>query len=650
MADAARETQPQSEIAMKDDGIPYSEEWDDIAPAMKNGKAVDLKKTLYTDLVTEWPRSRQESLQQMIPFAPWHEYKYKLKTYPQILTGTEFALWLLENNFATNEQEAQKVGQAVLDRQWIHHMKKKRVGEGFKSEPNFYFSLVPIDWEEMGNLLTNAFSSKEKAKGPGVTFTKDGNLVAARIEERQRREEGGLFTHEALRAGKDPDSMSCEMASVPIPAVLDATPDLCEWMDEWTVEIVEGKTDSAGWIYAKEEFNEQYFEPAELKGVHNVRRRAWVRHARKRPERQKIDRSQIPKKDLEEAAQHGEEADTLLGKMADTMTRVPRQGFMEVIVLHGEALWRKCDSYITVEYRGEIDKSAICKKSDEHRWNHKSFLQIKSDLDPISITVFQNNSGKQKVILGVAEFFVPEGEVDGSRTLKLKPAPGDKTAQIAGFGPNELGTVKIDWKFSVDGLAGGGSGGSSAANALARCMFTLHVKSGVGLNVDRKGLGPCGVMGTSAFRSPKVYLKAVYKGELCEMIAESKRFQFKSEIPFDWKISLDCVPSTPIQVEVCAEGFPNPFARATFEYLGATNEQSGEVPLRGIRESMAAAMNDMSVENLASAGAKLGRLVCDWVYEPLKSSFQEKVEIQEEALHNEGQGRTTSDMLKWWKP
>ena len=42
------------------------------------------------------------------------------------------------------------------------------------------------------------------------------------------------------------------------------------------------------------------------------------------------------------------------------------------------------------------------------------------------------NSGK-KPCLGQIEFFIPEDEVGGDRTMPLKPADDDKSAQLAGY-------------------------------------------------------------------------------------------------------------------------------------------------------------------------------------------------------------------------
>ena len=632
-----------TEVAWKENGLPFSEDWDDIEEDTRKVK----------DYLSEWPKSRVEALTQTLKTAPWHEHKYKLKTYSQIMTGQEIADWLKEMNFAKMDVECESIGQAMVDRHMIYHLKKKREAEGFKVHDKFWFSPTPITHEEFGTLFGRLISEKEKKGEVGVIYRKDGNLVLAVIEERQRRGEpqdgaGRIaFTQDALKEGKDPAPMSCQMGEVPLPAVLDATPDLCEWMNDWAVEEAEG-TDSAGWMYAKD-FNAEKWDKAEA-DIHQVRKRNWVRHARKKPEKKS-------KKDEEEAEEKpkdenriGEDSETMLANMANATTRQPRAGFMEITAHRGEGLWRRCDSFIIVECRDSKDKSSVCKKEKDHAWGHKSFINMKSDLDPITITVFQNNTGKKKTCLGKAEFFVPEDEVGGSRTIRLKPADDDKTAQLAGFGASELGAIAIEWTFAVDGEATAIAVANAGAVQLSRCVLTLHCQTATGLSIDKKRIGPCG-FGVGAVRGAKVYLRAVYKGELCEMIAESKRVSMKSETNFDWKISLDTVPTAPVQLELWAEGLMSGLARLTFEYKDTDHgEHDEELLFRGPdARSMMIAANDTSESAITSAGGHFGKLKCHWQWEPMKSSFQELVEAQESTLDPEGgNNNLTSNLMVGW--
>ena len=199
--------------------------------------AIDL-----SDVLSNWPTERLNALMSSFKTAPWHTYKYHFQTIERVLTGLELAKWLMATNFAKTPNEIIAIGSALINRNVLFHVSKKKIPLGYKDLPDLYYTDVDLESTKPGSPLRSKVAT-------GVQYRKGKDLVTAVIQERQRRAPVG-WTNEMAKG--DPPAFSMEMSEVPLPAVGDATPDQCEWVLDW--EVVVSEATDPWWVALHHQF------------------------------------------------------------------------------------------------------------------------------------------------------------------------------------------------------------------------------------------------------------------------------------------------------------------------------------------------------------------------------------------------------------
>ena len=256
-----------------------------------------------------------------------------------------------------------------------------------------------------------------------------------------------------------------------------------------------------------------------------------------------------PESSKDESTKNAEERhQDLLARTAAYAQRAPRAGFLELKILQGKEL-KSCDSCVVVEYKETKDRSEVCKKLSQHRWDYGCCFTMASDLDPVVISVYQVNAIGRS-LMGETEFYIPEYEVGGSRTLRLKPKEKGETSNST----SELtsyGLVKVAWSFSVDSTTLPAP--PEQREPLKRFFVKLILAKATGITIDRQMLGPCG-MGLITLLPSSCQFRLAYRGEFCEMVALSPKQDFAKNMEVNWSVCVLAVPTSPLVLEIIGRG------------------------------------------------------------------------------------------------
>lgn len=573
---------------------------------------------LRTDYLAQWPADKVMALMQHVRTAPWHDVRYRLQTFPNGMTGAEIVLWLKSANFAKNDEEAHRIGEAMVARRMFYQLNRKTKFTGFAATQKQQYTLEDSftdDNVSLSSKLSRAVKSANEQQVAPFRLVKGNHVVHVVIEERQRRPDPSFpYSSEFLRPVDGP-GMSMDKALVPCPAVDQESPDMCEFVADWEV-IVSEDTDDEGWKYSIDFKEPSRFVKGDVNNKNFLTRlREWQRPARKRIEK-KSERAEAglevdvaPEVEKTDAELEEEKKKELLSKAATSVARVPRAGTLTLHVTHGEDLMRVCDSFVSVEIGNTpAARSDVCPRSRGHKWGFSADVSIASDLEAVRIFIFQAAALGRTKCLGQADLFIEQHalESDGDCALVLKHPSADEDNTITDAAADEdLGVIHMTWVFVPSGE------NQTKLSSIKRCVLRVVVEKAAGLTREKKRIGPCGVpVPGKAPEKVSIFLRVRYLGEYCEMEVQSPMFKYAYEVPMNWKFSALLLPSAPVTFEYWHSDQSLPIGSAAIAYDASNMEVPVELELR-----------KMGIEGLpassVSGASNIGRLnlLVHWVPE-----------------------------------
>jgi hypothetical protein len=547
------------------------------APAAARAAAAAPAGSQPNDVLTAWKPLRRKALATGLPFAPWHEVRHQLKTIYDALSGRELVQWLISNNYAATIPDALLIGQALLGRRVIFPMLRRLAGKGFANDPDLFFMRTPARKER--SVLSAALSGGPdvdtvagRSKTPLMyvkTITtqalKEG-IVEVTVQERQRRAGGNAALDGVWSAAKmlktDPPAFSFKTDDVPVPAVLDWSPERCEWVGGWeplrttNAERPGLASDEEGWRYAVS-FADEHVTAACV-GLHQVRARYVVRRARKNTKPLEADRA-VKAKAVEAAAAAAMSAEQvrqreLLERAAQFAAQKTRTGQLAFVIVGARDVGRAFDSHVVVECFTKVAKSGVAKKGKKHVWNFPGAMQLDT-AEGVGIAMYETSPIGRHKLVGRAEFIVPEGEASGVENL---PLLGDAKANT--------GNVRVEWQFE---LAERVSDARRDASLLftERCIVSLDVQHAEGLLLPKAKSFCC--MPTAAPKG-RMHVVVKYRGELTNMTAKGPPVPSSRSPYWNWSTRLVVNYTQPILVEVwqVKDGERELFGTGTLNFSG----------------------------------------------------------------------------------
>jgi hypothetical protein len=396
-------------------------EWDvvSVASDMPQGAAAETKAHNATDdALASWTEEKRSALRNALKGAPWHPTKHQLRVIEGVMAGSELVQWLQTQNFA-HKDNALEVGASLLGRKWIYPMRKSLRVKGFQDSNELFYSLD--EERRTGGVALFGAPATDAAidGGPrnrGVWQDMvGGEVTEVRIQERQRRSGGSAAPDGRYTADKmlqsDPPPWSMALDDVPMAAVGDASPDQCEWLTEWEVEMVHGRTDADGWFYMTA-FTKKETLALDAIQQANVRFRNWIRRAQKIPKKQETRETDAPLILTKEEIQRRE----LLERAAYAMRPKQRVGTLSFTVEKGVSIPFGGKTFLLVDVGDETFRSPA---TSGYSWNLSGSVVVDVATTPLIVRVFKSATVGAPTLLGQSEFIVPENEGAGTRYLPL---------------------------------------------------------------------------------------------------------------------------------------------------------------------------------------------------------------------------------------